>query len=195
MTPDLTTLGKYVGGGMTFGASAAGPSDGTVRPAPRRRAPPRRHVQQQRADDGGRPAGLTQIYTPDAAEKLNASGDRLRERLTAAAAERDLPFFASGRGSMIGLHFGRGPLRSTADIKGDPATLTGLRALLHLHCLEHGCSYGRRGFMALSLPLTDETTTAWFRRSRPSSTSAASWCGWRRRPAPAGRSRPARWWW
>ena len=101
-------------------------------------------------------AGLTQIYTPDAAEKLNASGDRLRERLTAAAAERDLPFFASGRGSMIGLHFGSGPLRSTADIKGDPATLTGLRALLHLHCLEHGCSYGRRGFMALSLPLTDE---------------------------------------
>jgi hypothetical protein len=57
---------------------------------------------------------------------------------------------------MIGLHFGHGPLRSTADIKGDPATLAGLRALLHLHCLEHGCSYGRRGFMALSLPLTDD---------------------------------------
>ena len=57
---------------------------------------------------------------------------------------------------MIGLHFGQGPLRSTADIKVDPATLTGLLALLHLHCLEHGCSYGRRGFMALSLPLTDD---------------------------------------
>jgi glutamate-1-semialdehyde aminotransferase len=57
---------------------------------------------------------------------------------------------------MIGLHFGRGPLRSTADITGDPATHSSLRALLHLHCLEKGCSYGRRGFMALSLPLTDD---------------------------------------
>ena len=31
-----------------------GRADGAVRPQPRRRAPPRRHVQQQRADDGGR---------------------------------------------------------------------------------------------------------------------------------------------
>ncbi len=100
-------------------------------------------------------AGLTQVYTPAVAEALNASGDRLRERLTAAGAARGLPFFASGRGSMIGLHFGRPPLRSVADVTGDPAVLGALRELLHLHCLEHGCSYGRRGFMALSLPLTE----------------------------------------
>jgi glutamate-1-semialdehyde 2,1-aminomutase len=157
VTPDLTSLGKYVGGGMTFGAFG-GRAELMARFDPTRAdaLPHAGTFNNNVLTMAAGLAGLTQIYTPDAAEKLNASGDRLRERLTAAAAERDLPFFASGRGSMIGLHFGRGPLRSTADIKGDPATLTGLRALLHLHCLEHGCSYGRRGFMALSLPLTDE---------------------------------------
>ena len=57
---------------------------------------------------------------------------------------------------MVGLHFGRCPLRSVADVTGDPAVLAGPRELLHLHCLEHGCSYGRRGFMALLPPLTTE---------------------------------------
>ena len=30
-----------------------------------------------------------------------------------------------------------------------------LRSLLHLHLLERGFSYGRRGFIALSLPLAE----------------------------------------
>jgi len=30
-----------------------------------------------------------------------------------------------------------------------------LRGLLHLHMLERGFSYGRRGFIALSLPLAE----------------------------------------
>jgi glutamate-1-semialdehyde 2,1-aminomutase len=29
------------------------------------------------------------------------------------------------------------------------------KTLLHLHMLEHGYSYARRGFIALSLPLTE----------------------------------------
>ncbi len=52
VTPDLTTLGKYLGGGMSFGAfgGARGP-DGGLRPEPTGIAVPRRHVQQQRAHD------------------------------------------------------------------------------------------------------------------------------------------------
>jgi hypothetical protein len=33
---------------------------------------------------------------------------------------------------------------------------TELRGLLHLHMLERGFSYGRRGFVALSLPLDEK---------------------------------------
>ena len=37
--------------------------------------------------------------------------------------------------------------------EGDVPESAELRALLHLHMLERGFSYGRRGFIALSLPL------------------------------------------
>ena len=58
LTPDLTTLGKYFGGGLSFGAFG-GRADMMSRFDPRRarRARSRRHLQQQRADDGGRPGG------------------------------------------------------------------------------------------------------------------------------------------
>ena len=37
--------------------------------------------------------------------------------------------------------------------EGDVPEAAELRGLLHLHMLERGFSYGRRGFVALSLPL------------------------------------------
>src|SRR5262249_14445786 len=80
---------------------------------------------------------------------LNALGDRLRDRLNAFAADRELEFCATGYGSMVGLHFTRGPVRRVTDLS--PAAER--RALLHLHMLERGYSYARRGFVALSLPL------------------------------------------
>ena len=121
ITPDLTSLGKYVGGGLTFGAFG-GRADLMARFDPTRAdaLPHAGTFNNNVLTMAAGLAGLTQIYTPAVAEALNARGDRLRERLTAAGADRDLPFFASGRGSMVGLHFGRGPLRSTADITGRP---------------------------------------------------------------------------
>jgi glutamate-1-semialdehyde 2,1-aminomutase len=96
-------------------------------------------------------AGLTQVYTASEVERLNGLGDRLRDRLNAFAVEHELEFCATGYGSMVGLHFTRGPVRRIADL---PKTEE-LRALLHLHMLERGYSYARRGFVALSLPLDD----------------------------------------
>jgi len=87
----------------------------------------------------------------DSAEvaRLNGLGDRLRDRLNAVAAAEDRPFVATGYGSMVGLHFTRGPVRRSSDSPAAPE----LRALLHHHLLEHGYSYARRGFVALSLPI------------------------------------------
>jgi glutamate-1-semialdehyde 2,1-aminomutase len=94
-------------------------------------------------------AGLTKVVTEAEIRRLNDLGDRLRDRLNAFFAERELAFCATGYGSLVGLHFTRGPVRSEADV---PEAMD-LRALLHLHMLERGFSYGRRGFIALSLPL------------------------------------------
>jgi glutamate-1-semialdehyde aminotransferase len=61
----------------------------------------------------------------------------------------ELEFCATGYGSLVGLHFARGPVRSERDVPESAE----LRGLLHLHMLERGFSYGRHGFIALSLPL------------------------------------------
>jgi glutamate-1-semialdehyde 2,1-aminomutase len=168
--PDLTTLGKYIGGGLAFGAFGG-------RAELMRRFDP---TQPQPLPHAGTfnnavltmaagVAGLTQIYTAAEVERLNALGDRLRDRLNAFAAERDLEFCATGYGSMVGLHFARGPIRRSS---GSPAAAE-QRALMHLELLERGYSYARRGFVALSVPL-DETDVDGFANSIESHLSANS---------------------
>jgi glutamate-1-semialdehyde 2,1-aminomutase len=150
IAPDLTTFGKYLGGGLAFGAFG-GRSDlmgrfDPSRPDALRHAGTFNNAVLTMAAGA---AGLTQVYTGAEVERLNALGDRLRDRLNAFATERALDFVATGYGSMVGLHFTRGPVRRVADIPATPE----LRTLLHLHMLERGYSYARRGFVALSVPL------------------------------------------
>jgi glutamate-1-semialdehyde 2,1-aminomutase len=168
--PDLTTLGKYIGGGLAFGAFGG-------RAELMRRFDP---TQPQPLPHAGTfnnavltmaagAAGLTQVYTAAEVERLNALGDRLRDRLNAFAAERELEFSATGYGSMVGLHFTRGAIRRSSD---SPAA-SEQRALMHLELLEHGYSYARRGFVALSVPL-DESDIDGFANSIESHLSANS---------------------
>jgi glutamate-1-semialdehyde 2,1-aminomutase len=148
--PDLTTLAKFVGGGLSFGAFGG-------RAELMRRFDPSRPDALQHGGTfnndvltmAAGAAGLTQVLTEAEVSRLNDLGDRLRDRLNAFSTERELTFCATGYGSLIGLHFTPGPVRN----EGDVPESAELRALLHLHMLERGFSYGRRGFIALSLAL------------------------------------------
>jgi len=148
ITPDLTTLGKYVGGGLAFGAFG-GRADLMSRFDPSRpdALPHAGTFNNAVLTMAAGAAGLTQVYDADAVARLNALGDRLRDRLNAVGAE----LCATGYGSMVGLHFTRGPIRRASDIPATPE----LRALLHLHMLESGYSYARRGFVALNLAMNE----------------------------------------
>ncbi|HLY94724.1 MAG TPA: aminotransferase class III-fold pyridoxal phosphate-dependent enzyme [Gaiellaceae bacterium] len=150
--PDVTTLAKFVGGGLSFGAFG-GRADLMSRFDPSR---------PDALQHGGTfnndvltmaagAAGLTRVLTEAEIARLNGLGDRLRDRLNAFAVERGIEFCATGLGSLVGLHFTRGPVRNVHDV---PETAE-LRGLLHLHMLERGFSYGRRGFIALSFPLDE----------------------------------------
>jgi glutamate-1-semialdehyde 2,1-aminomutase len=148
---DLTTLGKYVGGGMSFGAFG-GRADIMDRYDPRRSdslphaGTFNNNVLTMRAGL----AGLREVYTPEAAVALNVRGDALRERLNSAAGRSGLPVQFTGRGSMLNIHFNRRDLEDPRDAAiGDPR----LKELYYFHLLEHGIYSSRRGFMALSLPL------------------------------------------
>ncbi len=148
--PDLTTLAKFVGGGLSFGAFGG-------RAELMRRFDPSRPDALQHGGTfnndvltmAAGAAGLTKVLTKAEVSRLNDLGDRLRDRLNAFSAERELTFCATGYGSLVGLHFTLGPVRN----EGEVPESAELRALLHLHLLERGFSYGRRGFIALSLPL------------------------------------------
>lgn len=157
VTPDLTSFGKYVGGGLSFGAFG-GRADLMDRFDPRR-ADALPHAGTFNNNVLTMAAGLTglrDIYTPAACKTLNALGERLRDDLDALAARRGFPLRVTGVGSILGLHFLRGPVRRVADAdRGDPR----LAGLFHLDMLEAGWYTARRGFMSLMLPLEDRDMT------------------------------------
>ncbi len=152
ITPDLTTLGKYIGGGMTAGAFGG-------RAALMERYDPRQAVPLQHSGTYNNNvfslragiAGLREVYTPDAAVALNARGDALRARLNAVCEGRALQ--VTGIGSMLGFHCVRGPIHSPVDsARGDAR----VRELLFFDLLAHGIyTMPKRGFLSLCLPLSE----------------------------------------
>ena len=147
ITPDLTTFGKYLGGGLAFGAFG-GRADLMSRFDPSRDdALPHAGTFNNAVLTMAAGAAGLELYDESEAARLNALGDRLRARLNAIDAELS----ATGYGSLVGLHFTRAPIRRKSDAPKRPE----LQALLHLHMLERGYTYARRGFIALSLPIDE----------------------------------------
>jgi glutamate-1-semialdehyde 2,1-aminomutase len=153
VTPDLTTIGKYFGGGLSFGAFG-GRRDVMTQFDPRRpdalghAGTFNNNVLSMAAGL----AGLQQLWTPPAVTALNARGDRLREACNRRFRERGLALQASGLGSLLNLHPTDRPLRRPADLAGSDARV---RDLLYFAMLERGVYMARRGLVALSLPFGD----------------------------------------
>jgi len=147
--PDLVTLGKYVGGGLSFGAFG-GRADlmGLFDP---RRADALPHAGTFNNNTLTMSAGIaamSEIYTPDVAVAHNAKGEALRAALNEAAAARGLPVVVTGQGSMMAFHFCAEP---PTDAAGVAAANQPLKELLFLDLLERGYYIARRGMIALSL--------------------------------------------
>src|SRR5262249_35568204 len=125
--PDLTTLGKYIGGGMSFGAFG-GRADLMARYDPRRddHFPHAGTFNNNVLTMNAGIAGLTKLYTPEAAAALNARGDRLRDRLNALTRERGLAMQFTGIGSMLQVHMRAGAVRTPADAAAGDAALRDL---------------------------------------------------------------------
>jgi glutamate-1-semialdehyde 2,1-aminomutase len=151
LAPDLVTLGKYVGGGMSFGAFGG-------RAALLDRFDPRRADALPHAGTFNNNvltmaaglAGITEIYTQAAAEALNARGEALRARLNALCERRGAPMQFTGIGSMMTVHFTAAPIRGPEDwANADPR----LKELFFFDLLAAGLWIARRGMINLSLPI------------------------------------------
>jgi glutamate-1-semialdehyde 2,1-aminomutase len=148
---DLTTLGKYFGGGASFGAFG-GRADLMSSFDPRR-PDALAHAGTFNNNVLTMSAGLAalEVFTPDAMTELNTRGDRLRARMNELCAE--LPIVITGLGSLMTVHFTNGPVRNASDVAACDADL---KELFYFDLLEGGIYLARRGMIALSLPI-DET--------------------------------------
>src|SRR6266567_836131 len=110
VTPDLTTLGKIIGGGLPV-AAFGGRADVMELLDPRRQP----SIAQGGTYNGnplGMAAGLAtmQELTPDVYEDLNRKGARVCEQLTEVFASHDVAVQVNGAGSMLALHFTSDPV-------------------------------------------------------------------------------------
>lgn len=152
--PDLKTLGKYVGGGMSFGAFGGKRAIMDLfDPAKPDALPHAGTFNNNTLTMTVGQVAMTEIYTPEACVALNARGDRLRERLNDLFMRYQVRMKAMGQGSMITIHPASGDITSPEDLD---ATDKNLRQLLYLDLLEQGIYIAERGFMALSLMVTDQ---------------------------------------
>ncbi|KAL2017220.1 hypothetical protein VTK56DRAFT_2427 [Thermocarpiscus australiensis] len=160
LRPDLVTLGKYLGGGLAFGAFG-GRADVMAVYDPR--------VDGALAHSGTFNnntlamcvgyAALSRVYTSEVNIEFNKRGDTFRERLKEVA--RGTRLSLTGRGSLIGLHFtedGTEEISCGEDIKGKERR--DLRDLFWFEMLEAGFWTTRRGFIALILETPDEALDA-----------------------------------
>ena len=151
ITPDMTSFGKYLGGGLTFGAFG-GKAEVMSRFDPREAG----HLGHAGTFNNNvltmqaAIAGLTEVFTEKAAEEINAQGDLLRHRLNNAAETRNLPVQVTGCGSMMMFHPTDADLTAPTDTNAAPPEA---RALFHLEMMARAHYVSRRGMMVLSLPM------------------------------------------
>ena len=158
ITPDLTSLGKYVGGGMSFGAFG-GRADIIDRFDPRRNDawPHAGTFNNNVLTMNAGLAGLTKVYTANIAESFNARGDILRIALNDMADKHGADMQFTGRGSMMTAHFRKGEIRNVEDsIEGRNE----LKPLLHMDMVSQGIYPAARGMFTLSLAHGEEEFSA-----------------------------------
>jgi glutamate-1-semialdehyde 2,1-aminomutase len=151
LSPDLKTLGKYVGGGMSFGAfgGRAEIMDMFDPSRPQSLYHAGTFNNNTLSMTAGH-VGLTSVYTPEACVALNASGERLKARLNEMLMQHQARLQVTGIGSLLTLHPLLGELTTPEQLS---AADQRLRRLLYLHLLDDGIYVAERGSMALSMAL------------------------------------------
>lgn len=152
VTPDLTTLGKYLGGGLTFGAFG-GRADlmaayDPTRPGALFHAGTfNNNVLTMSAGI----AGLEHVLDDATLTDVNDRGDRLRAALDAVARPDGL--HVSGRGSLMTIHPAPYPILASAPLSDTQAAV---KELVFFALVNRGFWLARRGMLTVSIPVTDE---------------------------------------
>lgn len=152
--PDLTTLGKFIGGGLptgAFGGNAKIMSHYN----------PKKEGSWNHAGTfnnnvcsmAAGAAGIGEIYTQQRALDFLDWSEAFRLALNEMFVDREMPMYCNGLGSIFAIHFSEGPVRRKQDIS---AGCLSLRPLLHMELLLEGVLVAGRGDVFQSLPMTEK---------------------------------------
>ena len=156
VTPDMTTLGKIIGGGFPVGA-VAGRAEVMAVFDPTRGGPPAApHGGTFNANPVTMAAGLAamRLLTPEAYRHLADLGDKLRASLDDCFKQAGRPGRVTGLGSLFRLH----PMdRALSDYRSTRATPAEAERLVRLvrRLMEHGVLVSVTGLGCLSTPMGD----------------------------------------
>ncbi|KAJ4286259.1 hypothetical protein N0V90_013293 [Kalmusia sp. IMI 367209] len=149
LEPDITTMGKYLGGGITFGCF--GGREEIMRVYDPREGNALAHSGTFNNNTLGMVAGyvgMSQIYTPDVATSFNGLGDKLRKELQELS--QGTKMTVTGRGTIMGIHFLKDGNKDIKSFKHRQDEVE-LKDLFWFEMMEEGFWISKRGSVALIL--------------------------------------------
>jgi len=149
--PDLTTLGKIIGGGLPVGAFGGRADIMSLFNPARGRLP---HSGTFNGNPATVAAGIAalELLTEDAIALTNQLGDRLRTGLQGVIQTTEIDAQLTGVGSLVGIHFTREPIRNYRDALRAPRNML---SVLHLSLLNRGMFIAPRGFLCTSTVMSE----------------------------------------
>jgi glutamate-1-semialdehyde 2,1-aminomutase len=153
VTPDLTTMGKIIGGGLAV-AAFGGRADVMELLDPRREP----NLPQGGTYNGnplGMAAGVAALreLTPDVYEELNRKGARVKDQLTEVFASHGMPAQVNGVGSLLAIHFTDIPV---TDYRTKATSNARITHDFFLALVNHGVLMAPRAMGALSTPMAED---------------------------------------
>lgn len=166
--PDMTVMGKIIGGGLPIGA--VGGTREAMSVFDNLAGPLRvSHSGTFTANPLSMTAGIVgmTLLMPEVFERLAAQGERLRAGLNAALREAGIEARCHGQGSMSCLQFFREDIRNYREfyLASGPDYLARMLQM-HRCMLQEGVLIATRGMLIGSTPMTDEVIDETIERSR-----------------------------
>jgi glutamate-1-semialdehyde 2,1-aminomutase len=156
ITPDLTCMGKIIGGGLPVGG-IGGRKDLMQFFSPEHQRPVM-HASTFSGNALTMAAGLAAMrnYTKSEAERLNELGARLRESFDQAFAQAGIKAHMTGSGSLSNMQFTDQPIHDARDSMAATIAAGHIPRLLHLGMIRHGVISATRLMYCTSTAMTEK---------------------------------------
>ena len=152
--PDLTSVAKFIGGGLPLGAFGGRQEImAPFAPAHPQTIP---HNGTFNGNNVTMAAGLATMkaYGTEEVEQINDLGQRLKDGFNRAFQAAGVKARAAGLGSIIPIHWSEGEIRTARDAVAAQEAARTLPKLLHMEMMNRGIFSAPRGQFTISTPMT-----------------------------------------